>query len=152
MQRNAFVPVGAFAARTSGRNGALARYRPRYVARPSRQIVRASVPVEANADSFQEQVLDASQDLPVLVDFFAEWCGPCKLVAPLMVWAATEYEGKLKVVKVDTENAPNLIKNYKINGLPTLAVFKKGEAYAVTEGAVGKKSLIKYIDDNVFSE
>ena len=81
-----------------------------------------------------------------------KFVGPCKLVSPLMDWAATEYEGKLKVVKVDTEDAPQLIKEYKINGLPTLAVFKDGEANAVTEGAVGKKALIKYIDDNVFSE
>lgn len=67
-----------------------------------------------------------------------------------MDWAANEYDGKMKVVKIDTGETSVLIKKYGINGLPTLAVFKEGEAYAVTEGAVGKKGLIKYIDENVF--
>lgn len=67
-----------------------------------------------------------------------------------MDWAAKEYDGKMKVAKVDTEGASNLVKEYRINGLPTLAVFKSGQAYAVQEGAVGKKGLIKYIEDNVF--
>jgi len=67
-----------------------------------------------------------------------------------MDWAASEYDGKMKVVKVDTHETSGLIKEYGINGLPTLAVFKKGECYGVQEGAVGKKGLIKYIDEHVF--
>jgi thioredoxin 1 len=86
-----------------------------------------------------------AQDVPVLVDFYAAWCGPCKLVAPLMEWAASEYSGRLKVVKIDTEIHGRFVNRYGIHGLPTFAVFRNGEAFGVQEGALGKKGLQEYI-------
>lgn len=94
---------------------------------------------------FEQEVLKA--DGPVLVDFWAPWCGPCKLVAPLMKWAEEEHKGELKVVKV--EHGPNkeLIEKYKVYGLPALIVFKDGQEVQGShkEGAVTKAILQKYI-------
>lgn len=96
-----------------------------------------------SSEKFDEVVLTA--ELPVLVDFYADWCGPCKLVSPLMDWAATEFDGKLMVVKVDTEKDDKLVDTYNIRGLPTIAVFRKGEASNVREGVIGKAALEEYI-------
>lgn len=87
------------------------------------------------------------KQLPVLVDFYAEWCGPCKLVAPLMDWAAAEFDGQLKVVKIDTEKNERFVNDYTIRGLPTFAVFKNGTAYGLREGAMGKAELERYITE-----
>ncbi|GIL60522.1 hypothetical protein Vafri_15070 [Volvox africanus] len=94
---------------------------------------------------FDEQVLKA--DTPVLVDFWAAWCGPCKLVAPLMDWVEKEYNGKLKVVKIEHDSNPQLIAKYKVYGLPTLIVFNNGEEVpgSKREGAITKGLLEQYL-------
>mmetsp|Transcript_35975 Transcript_35975/g.87930 ORF Transcript_35975/g.87930 Transcript_35975/m.87930 type:complete len:160 (-) Transcript_35975:63-542(-) len=108
--------------------------------------LRARTPAPRMAvKTVEEKDFDAEvlkSDVPVLVDFYAVWCGPCKLVAPLMDLVANEYDGKLKVVKVDTEKAPSFVKKYKIQGLPTLTVFKDGEVLKDNEGAIGKSELM----------
>lgn len=100
-----------------------------------------------NADqaNFEEQVLKATG--PVLVDFWASWCGPCKLVAPLMDWAEKEFDGKLKVVKVEHDANPKLIAQFKVYGLPTLIMFKDGQEVGGSkrEGAVTKPLLQTYL-------
>ncbi|KAA8499152.1 Thioredoxin X, chloroplastic [Porphyridium purpureum] len=98
-------------------------------------------------DAFDEEVLKSST--PVLVDFYADWCGPCKLMAPLMDWAASNYGDKLKVVKVDTEKNQNFVRDYKIHGLPTLAVFVNGENVAQVEGAMSKAAITELLESNV---
>lgn len=102
-----------------------------------------AVPVEVNEDTFEAEVLQA--DMPVLVDFYAPWCGPCKLVAPLMDWAASAFEGKLKVVKIDTAINESFVTKYQVYGLPTFAVFVDGEAKGLQEGAMSKSVLTEYI-------
>ncbi|KXZ54939.1 hypothetical protein GPECTOR_3g109 [Gonium pectorale] len=117
-------------------------------ARPAVRIHR-SLPVTRVANietaSFDAEVLKS--DKPVLVDFWASWCGPCKLVAPLMDWAEKEYDGKLKVVKIEHDKNPELIAKYKVYGLPTLIVFKDGEEVAGSkrEGAITKVLLQQYL-------
>ncbi|KAK1867442.1 hypothetical protein I4F81_009949 [Pyropia yezoensis] len=85
------------------------------------------------------------RDVAVLVDMYAEWCGPCKLVAPLMDLIAMNLAGKLKVVKIDTEQYPSFVKKYKVHGLPTFMVVKNGEVLNIQEGAMRKAKLYENV-------
>lgn len=89
----------------------------------------------ATESNFKEEVLDSAQ--PVLVDFWAEWCGPCKMIAPVLDELATEYGGKIKIAKVNIDENQNLAAQYRVTAIPTLLVFKGGQ---VTEQMVGAKS------------
>ena len=97
--------------------------------------------IEANEASFQQEVLDA--DLPVLVDFSAEWCGPCKMVDPIVHELSEEWAGKVKVVKVDADESPNILMQYGIMGIPTLMFFVNGEVKERVTGFQPKKNLVK---------
>eukprot|EP00270_Netrium_digitus_P015541 TRINITY_DN545_c0_g1_i1.p1 TRINITY_DN545_c0_g1~~TRINITY_DN545_c0_g1_i1.p1 ORF type:complete len:193 (-),score=32.37 TRINITY_DN545_c0_g1_i1:161-739(-) len=88
---------------------------------------------------FEAAVLQS--ELPVLVDFCASWCGPCRLVVPILDWAAKEYEGQLKVVKMDVDASPKVVEQYKVYGLPSLVLFKDGQEVSHIEGAVTKQKL-----------
>eukprot|EP00899_Mesostigma_viride_P008971 jgi/Mesvir1/18075/Mv09381-RA.1 len=113
--------------------------------RPSATVCLATVKNVTEAD-FEQEVLKS--DVPVLVDFWALWCGPCKLIAPLMTWVAQEYEGKLKVVKVESDPNPSLVEKYKVYGLPTLMVFRNGAVVEGSkhEGAINKEKLRKLVE------
>lgn len=93
---------------------------------------------------FEKEVLNA--DLPVLVDFGATWCGPCKAVAPIVAKIADENVGKYKVVAVDIDDAPGIAQKYGIRGVPTLMVFKGGEKKNTHVGATNKETLLKLFD------
>lgn len=81
--------------------------------------------IELSEDSFEQEVLKAS--LPVLVDFYAPWCGPCKMIAPLLEQLAVEFQGRIKFAKVNVDDAPGLAANFGISGVPTLALFRDGQ-------------------------
>ena len=103
--------------------------------------------VHVSDASFEQDVL--SSDLPVLVDFWAEWCGPCKMIAPVLDEIAGEYAGKLKIAKVDVDANPDIPPKFGIRGIPTLILFKNGNAEATKVGALSKSQLIEFIDENI---
>ena len=103
--------------------------------------------VHLTDDSFESEVLQASE--PVLVDYWADWCGPCKMIAPVLDEIAGEYAGKLKIAKLNIDENPNTPPKYGIRGIPTLMLFKGGEVEATKVGAVSKSQLTAFIDSNM---
>lgn len=100
--------------------------------------------LHATDDDFDAIVLQSDQ--PVLVDFWAPWCGPCKMIAPLLEQLADEYDGRAKVVKVDVEAHPNLGRRFGVRNIPLLLTFKGGQVHGTQIGAVGKPQLAQLID------
>lgn len=98
-------------------------------------------------DSFEDDVLKSDQ--PVLVDYWAEWCGPCKMIAPILDEIANEYGDKLKIAKLNIDENPNTPPKYGIRGIPTLMIFKNGNVEATKVGAVSKSQLSAFIDSTI---
>ena len=103
--------------------------------------------VHISDESFAEEVLQSER--PVLIDYWAEWCGPCKMIAPVLDEIATEYSDRLKVVKLNIDDNPHTPPKYGIRGIPTLMVFKNGQVEATKVGAVSKAQLTAFLDDSL---
>jgi thioredoxin 1 len=103
--------------------------------------------VHTNDDNFEDDVLNA--DKAVLLDFWAEWCGPCKMIAPLLDEAADQYEDKLTVAKLNIDENPNTPAKYQIRSIPTLMLFKDGTVLAQKLGAMPKKDLTDFLETNL---
>lgn len=103
--------------------------------------------VELSDGNFEEEVLKCNQ--PVLVDYWAEWCGPCKSIAPLLGEVSEEFSGKLKVAKLNIDDNPKTPPTYGIRGIPTLMLFKGGEVKSTKVGALTKAQLTSFLDENI---
>ncbi len=97
--------------------------------------------------TFEEQVLNA--EMPVLVDYWAEWCGPCKMIAPVLEEIAAEYDGKLKVCKLNIDENEATAPKYGVRGIPTLMLFRNGAVEATKVGALSKSQLTAFLDSNL---
>jgi thioredoxin 1 len=97
--------------------------------------------------SFQADVLQS--DVPVLVDYWAEWCGPCKMIAPLLEEASRKYEGRVIIAKLNVDENPDISAKFGIRGIPTLMLFKDGKAAATKVGALSQSQLNSFLDESL---
>ncbi len=97
--------------------------------------------------SFETDVLQS--DIPALVDFWAEWCGPCKMIGPILDEISSEYAGKVKICKVDVDSNPETAAKFNVRGIPTLLVFKNGAVEATKVGALSKSQLTEFVDSQI---
>ncbi len=103
--------------------------------------------VHTNDSNFDTDVIKSEK--PALVDFWAEWCGPCKMIAPFLDEAATEYADKMSVVKLNVDESPNIAAKFGIRSIPTLMLFKDGAVQAQKVGAFSKSQLTEFLDSNL---
>ncbi len=103
--------------------------------------------LQVTSEIFASEVLDSP--IPVVVDFFATWCGPCRMLSPVLETVSEDYEGKVKFVKLDVDEAGDIAKDYSVMSIPTLIIIKNGEEVAKTVGAMGAEELEEWIDSNI---
>ena len=106
-----------------------------------------SSPIDVTDETFNDKVINA--ETPVLVDFWAEWCAPCKMIAPIVEELATEYNGTVQFTKLDIDNNPKTATTYGIRGIPTLLIFNQGQPVGQVVGALPKAALKKRIDEAI---
>ncbi len=105
------------------------------------------MPLKVSDASFQSDVLDSK--VPVVVDFWAEWCGPCKMIAPALEELSTEFGGKVTVVKINIDENPGVPQKYGVRGIPTLMIFSQGQVAATKVGALPKSKIKEWIESSV---
>ncbi len=103
--------------------------------------------IKTTDDNFENDVINS--DSPVLLDFWAEWCGPCRALSPVLDEVASELQGKVKVAKINIDENPNTPSKFGVRGIPTLMIFNNGELKETRVGALPKADLIKWVKDNV---
>ena len=103
--------------------------------------------IQVTDNTFENEVIDSKT--PVLVDFWAQWCGPCKAIAPILDDIAQKYQGKIKIAKLDVDHNPATPPKFGVRGIPTLILFKEGQVQATQVGLLSKSDLMNFIDSHV---
>ncbi len=103
--------------------------------------------IHVTDSTFEDEVL--SSDMPVIVDYWAEWCGPCKMIAPILDEVADEYKGRLTIAKLNIDENQDTPQKYAVRGIPTLMIFKDGEVAGTKVGAMSKSQLSAFIDSSI---
>ena len=103
--------------------------------------------IHLSDETFKKEVIESS--IPVLVDYWAEWCGPCKMIAPILEALTSEYDGKIKIAKLNIDENSQTPTKYGIRGIPTLMIFKDGNIESTKVGALSKSQLIAFIDSTI---
>jgi len=103
--------------------------------------------IHLSDETFKKEVLEST--VPVLVDYWAEWCGPCKMIAPILDELISEYNGKIKIAKLNIDENPQTPIKYGVRGIPTLMIFKSGNVESTKVGALSKSQLIAFIDSTI---
>ncbi len=106
-----------------------------------------SLVLNVTDDSFETEVLKSEK--PVLIDFWAEWCGPCKVLGPIIDDVAPEFEGKVRFTKINIDENPNTAPKYGIRGIPTIMIFKNGDLAATNVGVLTKSELTNFLNENI---
>ncbi|NLU99825.1 thiol reductase thioredoxin [Marinomonas sp. UCMA 3892] len=107
----------------------------------------SEITIQITDAQFAEEVLNS--EIPVIVDFWAPWCGPCKMIAPVLEDVAAEYAGKVKVVKLNVDENQETAPKYNVRGIPTLLIVKGGEVVATKVGAVSKSQLVDFVNSAI---
>ncbi len=103
--------------------------------------------IHTSDQSFEQDVLNSNQ--PVLIDFWAEWCGPCKMIAPILDQIAEEFDGRLKIAKLNIDENPSVPPRYRIRSIPTLMLFRNGTVEAQKVGAVSKQQIAEFLEEHL---
>ena len=105
--------------------------------------------MEINDSEFEEKVIGKSKDIPVVVDFYADWCAPCQMLGPIMEKVAEEFKGKIELVKINTDNNPTTSQKYGISGIPAVKLFKDGEVVDEFVGLQSEEMIKQWLNKNL---